>query len=210
MVINGVGASMTAVVVVIIATTKFTHGAWISILLMLTLILAFALVRRHYAWFEETVRVEEGELRPRMPEAAPTLRRAARQRVVMPVGDIDKIALAAVDFARALSGKVTAVHLVDDREEADEYRARWEEMIPDTPLLIVESPYRAFAAPMLAYVESLERAEPDVHITVVLPHFVPRHWWERLLHDQDALGLKPHLRKRPRVGVVDFPYRLEE
>jgi amino acid transporter len=210
MVINGVGASMTAVVVVIIATTKFTHGAWISILLMLTLILAFALVRRHYAWFEETVRVEKDDLRPRMPEAAPTLRRAARQRVVMPVGEIDKIALAAVDFARELSGKVTAVHLADDREEADEYRARWEEMIPDIPLLIVESPYRAFAAPMLAYVESLERAEPDVHITVVLPHFVPRHWWERLLHDQDALGLKPHLRKRPRVGVVDFPYRLEE
>jgi hypothetical protein len=205
-----VGASMTAVVVVIIATTKFTHGAWISILLMLTLILAFALVRRHYAWFEETVRVEKDELRPRMPESAPTLRRAARQRVVMPVGDIDKVALAAVDFARELSGRVTAVHLVDDREEAEEYRARWEKMIPDIPLLIVESPYRAFVAPMLAYVESLERAEPDVRITVVLPHFVPRHWWERLLHDQDALGLKPHLRKRPRVGVVDFPYRLEE
>jgi amino acid transporter len=210
MVINGVGASMTAVVVVIIGFTKFTHGAWISILLMLTLILAFALVRRHYAWFEETVRVEKEDLRPRMPEAASTLRRAARQRVVMPVGDIDKIALAAVDFARELSGKVTAVHLADDREEADEYRARWEKMMPDIPLLIVESPYRAFAAPMLAYVESIERAEPDVHITVVLPHFVPRHWWERLLHDQDALGLKPHLRKRPRVGVVDFPYRLEE
>jgi amino acid transporter len=210
MVINGVGASMTAVVVVIIGFTKFTHGAWISILLMLTLILAFALVRRHYAWFEETVRVEKDELRPRMPEAAPTLRRAARQHVVMPVGEIDKIALAAVDFARELSGKVTAVHLADDREEADEYRARWEKMLPDIPLLIVESPYRAFVAPMLAYVESVERAEPDVHITVVLPHFVPRHWWERLLHDQDALGLKPHLRKRPRVGVVDFPYRLEE
>jgi amino acid transporter len=210
MVINGVGASMTAVVVVIIGFTKFTHGAWISILLMLTLILAFALVRRHYAWFEQTVRVEKDELRPRMPEAAPTLRRAARQHVVMPVGEIDKIALAAVDFARELSGRVTAIHLADDREEADEYRARWEKMIPDIPLLIVESPYRAFVAPMLAYVESVERAEPDVHITVVLPHFVPRHWWERLLHDQDALGLKPHLRKRPRVGVVDFPYRLEE
>ena len=210
MVINGVGASMTAAVVVIIVTTKFTHGAWISILLMLTLILAFALVRRHYAWFEETVRVEKDDLRPRTPEAAPTLRRAARQHVVMPVGDIDKIALAAVDFARELSGRVTAVHLADDREEAEEYRARWEKMLPDIPLLIVESPYRAFVAPMLAYVESLERAEPDVHITVVLPHFVPRHWWERLLHDQDALGLKPHLRKRPRVGVVDFPYRLEE
>jgi amino acid transporter len=208
--INGVGAVATAVVAVIIATTKFTHGAWISILLMLALILAFALVRRHYAAFEETMRVEEGELRPRMAEAAPSLRRAARQHVVLPVSEIDKTALAAVDFAREFSGKVTAVHLVDDKEEAEEYRARWEEMIPDVPLLIIESPYRAFVAPMLAYLESVERAEPDVRITVVLPHFVPRHWWERLLHNQDALGLKPHLRKRPRVAVIDFPYRLEE
>jgi hypothetical protein len=128
----------------------------------------------------------------------------------MPVGEIDKIALAAADFARELSGRVTAVHLAGDREEAEESRARWEKMIPDVPLLIVESPYRAFVAPMLAYVESVERAEPDTRITVVLPHFVPRHWWERPLHDQDALGLKPHLRKRHRVGIVDFPYRLEE
>jgi len=210
MVINGVGAAATLVVAVIVATTKFTHGAWISILFMLVLILAFALVRRHYDWFEETLRVEKDELRPRTPETVPTLRRAARQHVVMPVGEINKVALAAVDFARKLSGKVTAVHLADDREEAEEFRARWEKMIPDIPLLIVESPYRAFVAPMLAYVESVERAEPDVRITVVLPHFVPRHWWERLLHNQDALGLKPHLRKRPRVAVIDFPYRLEE
>jgi hypothetical protein len=172
--------------------------------------LLFTLIRHHYDWFEQAMRVEKGELRPRMPEAVPTLRRAARQQVVIPVGDIDKVALAAVDFAHELSGKVTAVHLAEDREEAEEYRARWEKMIPDVPLLSIESPYRAFVAPMLAYVESVERAEPDVRITVVLPHFVPRHWWERFLHDQDALGLKPHLRKRPRVGVVDFPYRLEE
>jgi amino acid transporter len=209
MVINGVGAAATAVVAVIIASTKFTHGAWISILLMAVLVLMFALIGRHYEWFERAVRVEKGEFRPRMPEAAPTLRRAARQHVVMPVGDIDKMTLAAVDFVRELSGKATAVHLADDREQAEEFRARWEKMIPDIPLLIIESPYRAFVAPMLAYVESVERAEPDVHITVVLPHFVPRHWWERLLHNQDALGLKPHLRRRPRVGVIDFPYRLE-
>jgi hypothetical protein len=210
MVINGVGASMTAVVVVIIATTKFTHGAWISILLMAVLVLMFALIGRHYGWFERAVRVEKGEFRPRMPDGVSTLRRAARQHVVLPVGEINKMTLAAVDFARELSGKATAVHLADDREEAEEFRARWEKMIPDIPLLIVESPYRAFVAPMLAYVESVERSEPDVRITVVLHHFAPRHWWERLLHNQDALGLKPHLRKWPRVGVVDLPYRLEE
>jgi hypothetical protein len=83
-------------------------------------------------------------------------------------------------------------------------------MVPDVPLLIIESPYRALVAPMLAYVASLQRAEPGVNITVVLPGFVPRHWWERPLHNQDLLRLKPQLTKRLGVRVIDLPYRLEE
>jgi hypothetical protein len=210
MVINGAGAAATAVVVTIIASTKFTHGAWISILLMLALMLMFTLVRRHYDWFEEEMRPEERALPSGMPRAMPMERLPVREHIVVPVERLDKVSAAAIAAARQLSGRITVVHLAADREEGEEFRARWEKMIPGVPLLIIESPYRAFVAPILAYVESLERAEPDVRIRVVLPHFVPRYWWERLLHNQDALGLRPHLRKRPRVAVVDFPYRLEE
>ena len=128
----------------------------------------------------------------------------------MPVDAINKVSLAAIAFARELSGRATAVHITDDREEAEELRVRWERLIPDVRLLIIESPYRAFVAPMLAYVGSLQRAEPGVPIAVVLPSFVPRHWWERPLHNQDVLRLKPHLRNQPGVRVIDFPYRLEE
>jgi amino acid transporter len=208
--INGVGAVATAVVVMIIASTKFTHGAWISILLMLALIVLFALIRRHYDWFEEELRPEEGAPLPGPRRAVETEGLPAREHIVVPVQTLDKMSAAAIAAARELPGRMTAVHLAADREEGEEFRARWEKMIPGVPLLIIESPYRAFVAPMLAYVDSLERAEPDARIRVVLPHFVPRHWWERLLHNQDALGLKPHLSKRPRVTVVDFPYRLEE
>ena len=129
---------------------------------------------------------------------------------MVPVDSLNKVSLAAIAFVRELSGRVTAVHVTDDREEAEELRVRWEKLIPDVPLLIIESPYRAFVAPMLAYVGSLQRAEPGVTITVVLPGFVPRHWWERPLHNQDVLRLKPYLRKRPGVRVIDLPYRLEE
>lgn len=208
--INGGGAAATAVVALIIASTKFTHGAWISILLMLALMFLFTRIRRHYDWFEEAVRAEEATSLPDIPTMVPAERPPTREHIVVPVDSIDKVSLAAIAFVRELSGRATAVHITDDREEAEELAARWEKLVPDIPLLIIESPYRAFVAPMLAYVGSLQRAEPGVNITVVLPGFVPRRWWERPLHNQDVLRLKPHLKGRPGVRVVDLPYRLEE
>jgi amino acid transporter len=208
LVINGVGAVATAVVTVIIVSTKFTHGAWISILMMLLMMATFTLIRRHYERVERELEVEEGGLPLGMPAALPAERLPWRQHVVVPVGELNRISLAAIGFARELSSRITAVHVTDDREEAEAFRARWEEFVPDVPLLVIESPYRAFVAPMLAYVESLEQADEDAGITVVLPGLIPRHWWERFLHNQEVLRLKPHLKKRPRVRVVDFPYRL--
>jgi amino acid transporter len=207
--VSGVGAVATAVVAVIIATTKFTHGAWISILLMGLLILLFTRIRRHYDWYEEAVRAEEFTP-PDIPTTVPADRPPTREHIVVPVDTIDKVSLAAIAFVRELSGRATAVHITDDREAAEDLRARWEKLSPDVPLLIIESPYRAFVAPMLAYVGSLQRAEPGSKITVVLPGFVPRHWWERPMHNQDVLRLKPHLKNRPGVRVIDLPYRLEE
>jgi amino acid transporter len=210
MAINCVGAAMTAVVAVVIAGTKFTHGAWISILLMLALMLLFTRIRRHYDWFDEAVSPDEVTPVSAILETVPAERPPTREHIIVPVDSINMVSLAAIAFVRELSGRATAVHVTDDREEAEELRARWEKLVPDIPLLIIESPYRAFVAPMLAYVASLERAEPGVKITVVLPGFVPRHWWERTLHNQDVQRLKPYLKKRPGVKVIDLPYRLEE
>jgi len=210
MAVNGVGAAMTAVVALIIAGTKFTHGAWISILLMLALMLLFTRIRRHYDWFDEAVRAEEVTPPSAIPTTAPAKRPPTREHIVVPVDDVNKVTLAAIAFVRDLPGRVTAVHVTDDSGAAEHLRGRWEKMAPDVRLLVIESPYRAFVAPMLAYVGSLQRSEPGVPIAVVLPSFVPRHWWEGPLHDQDVLRLKPHLSRRPGVRVIDFPYRLEE
>lgn len=210
LVINGVGAVVTAVVALIIGGTKFARGAWISILMMLLLMLLFTLIRRHYDWFDAKVRTNGPAPAPPPPTRVPLEQVPARAHVVVPIDTINKVSLAAVSFARELGTKITAVHTTDDREQAEELRARWVERVPDVPLLVIESPYRAFVAPMLTYVELLEKTEPDVRIIVVVPSFVARHWWERLLHNQDAVRLKPHLKKRPRVRVVDFPYRVED
>jgi len=205
--INAVGAVATGVVTVVIVGTKFVHGAWISILMMMLLMALFTLIRRHYDRVEGELKVEEGSLLADIPAAMPAERLPWRVHVVVPVDSLNRITAAAIRFSRELSSMITAVHITDDREEGERFREQWEREVPDVPLLLIESPYRAFVAPMLAYVESLERAEPDVGITVVLPGLVTRHWWERLLHNQDVRRLKPHLEKRPRVRVFDFPYR---
>ena len=205
LVINGVGAIATASVAVIITTTKFTSGAWISIIAMGSLVVMFALIRRHYDWFQRRIAVDEKSLPVGVPAAVST--EAPRDHVVVPVDGLNEIALGAISMAREISSMVTAVHLTDDREQAEELRQKWERAVPDVPLLIVESPYRAFVAPMLAYLERLHEQE-RLRITVILPTFVPRHWWERILHNRDVLRLRRFLKNRIGVRVVDFPYQL--
>jgi amino acid transporter len=208
--LNGFGAIATAVVVVIVGLTKFTEGAWISVIAMLTMFTAFALIRHHYDWFEQKMHVDESELHVGVPSAVPVERGGPRDHVIVPVDSINKISLGAIGIAREISSLVTAVHLTDDKEQAEVFRKRWSEAVPDVPLLLIESPFRAFVAPLLAYVESLQRAEPHRRITVVLPSFEARHWWERLLHNRDVLRLRPFLRERAGIRVVDFAFRRRE
>ena len=204
--LNGFGAVATGVVVIIVGATKFTEGAWISVLAMLSLFTLFTLIRRHYRWFEERIKPDERELGSGMPAAVPVEPGGPRNHVLVPVDGINKISLGAVGMARALSSLVTAVHLTDDRARAEEFRERWNEAVPDVPLLLIESPYRAFVAPMIAFVESLERSEPGRRISIVLPSFAARHWWERLLHSHDVSRLRRCAKALKTVRVVEFPY----
>ena len=205
--ISALGAVVTAVVAVIILGTKFTHGAWLSVLMMIALMVMFALIRRHYDWFQRKIAVDEGDLPVGVPAAVAV--DSPREHVIVPVDGVNKISLGAIGVAREISNRVTAVHITDDPELAEKFAKQWERAVPDIPLLIIESPYRAFVAPMLRYLERLDELE-EQRITVILPTFVARHWWERILHNRDVLRLRPFLKDRPGVRVVDFPYRLYE
>ena len=121
---------------------------------------------------------------------------------------LDRAALNAVEFARSISGDVTAVHITDDRGEAEEMQRRWLEGMPDVELVVLESPYRALVAPLLTYLDARESHDPDRPLTVVLPEFVPRRLWENLLHNQAALRLKLRLFGRRNTVVVDVPYHV--
>ena len=120
----------------------------------------------------------------------------------------------AINGARTFGRDILAVYIAQDAEEAAELRARWERQIPGVPLVIVESPYRALTGPLLAYLDVLDRAHPpdqEQPITfVVIPEFVARHWWERILYNQSVRRLRTALLGRPHTVVVNVPYQRED
>jgi hypothetical protein len=129
-------------------------------------------------------------------------------RVVVPVSRLDRATIEALTYARSISTDVTAVHVADDPQELEEMKRQWQRWGAAVKLVIVESPYRALMAPLLAYIDAADRNDPDRPTTVVLAEFVPRHLWEYPLHNQMALRLKLRLFFRPNTVVIDVPYHL--
>ena len=138
------------------------------------------------------------------------LPRLAVPQVVVPIARLDRAALRALAYARAISSDVTAVHVTYDRAGAERMRERWALRQDGVPLVVIESPRRALIPPLLAYIDARQRQDGERPIAVVLSEFVPRRFWEYLLHNQTALRLKVRLFFRPNTVVVDVPYHLAD
>jgi amino acid transporter len=197
-IINGIGAISTFIVLLVVAVTKFTHGAWIVMALIPVLVFAFRSIHRHY-------QNAANELQAQTPLDPGEI----KHTVIVPIAAINRIAKQTLAYARSISDNVTAVHITDDEEEIQEMRKRWAELGTDIPLVIIESPYRALIGPLIAYIDEVDSQRPDDTITIVLPEFVARHWWEQVLHNQSALRIKAALLFRPGTVVTSVPYHLE-
>jgi len=204
MIINGVGAVGTGIVVVIAGGTKFTHGAWIVLLAIPILVAICVQIGRHYRRVGAQLEIRAGDF----DELRTTPPGSSSQTVIVPVEGLDRAVLRTIEYARSSSQNVTAVHITNDVKEAETLRAEWEKTIPDVPIVIVESPHRALVAPFLAYVDAVDRAHPQGRITVVLPEFVPAHGWQSFLHNQPATRLRRAVSKRPNTAVANVLYQL--
>jgi len=199
-VINGVGAVATGIVTIVIAITKFVHGAWLVVLLIPLLIGMFYAIHTHYKRLEGARRAET----PLLPEEVVV-------RAVVPVGEVSVPARQALAYARAIArddGHVVAVHVTDDVAAAEGIRRQWEEWEPGVELVIIESPYRSLTGPLLAYIDALQESNPRDTITVIIPELVASRWWEHLLHNQTALRLKANLLFHPGIVVANVPYHV--
>jgi amino acid transporter len=203
--VNGFGALLTTVVLVIVVFEKFAGGAYLVVILIPTLVAMMLFIHLQY-------RKSSAELavRPDLVFHAPT----RAERVLVPVPGITRAVVHAVNVGRSIARDVQAILVSDEPEEAAAIRKRWEHQMPDVPLVIVESPYRALVAPILAYLDVLDRARPsdtETPITfVVIPEYVAKSWWERLLYNQSAKRLRQVLLGRPHTVVVNVPYRRDE
>jgi len=199
-VINGFGTVVTGTVLLVVAITKFTLGAWMVLILLPVLVALLYAVNRHYRAVQDALVLSGGE--QRIPVfGAPV--------VIVPVARLDRAAIQALAFARSVSPNVKAVHISTSRESADEFRARWRRLGIEIPLDVVESPFRSLVPPLLRYIDAIDKSD-DRPITVVVSEFVPRHWWEWLLHSQTAFRLKAALLFRPNTIVVDVPYHFSD
>lgn len=198
--INAVGATLTALVLVIVLLTKFTHGAWLVVIAMPLLFLGMKGVRRHYDQVAEQVAVARGAT-PRTP---------ARHHVLVLVSAVHAPTLKAIGYARGLRpDTLTAVTVAADARDATRLREAWAEHDTGLPLEILHSPYREVVGPILAHVEELAAHSATEVLSVVIPEYVVGHWWEQPLHNQNALRLKARLLFTPGVAVIDVPYLLK-
>jgi amino acid transporter len=198
--VNGFGAFCTAVVTLVFAITKFQDGAWIVIVLTPTLVWLFFRIHRHYRHLAQQLSLNDYGAPPRM----------TRHRVIMPFSGVHRGTMAALRYARALSEDVTALYVAMDEHEAQKVRDRWESWGEGVRLVILESRYRLLIEPILEYLEQiLAQRQPDEIITVVVPHFVPRHWLANALHTQAATLLRLALLFRPGIVITDVPYLVD-
>ena len=199
LVINSLGATTTAIVTLIFAITKFADGAWIIVLLLPTIVISFYAVHRHYVSLAQDLSLEHyGQPPP-----------SRRHRVIMPVSGIHQGTLQALDYALSLSRDVTAVHVAIDPEQTQKLRHKWSGWGKGVRLVVIESPYRTFLEPFLEYVNELtEILQPNERLTIVVPQFIPRHWWHNLLHTQTAFWLRFMLLNKQGVVITEVPYQV--
>jgi amino acid transporter len=200
MVINTFGTIVTGTVLVVVAYTKFFYGAWMVLVVMPVLVGLLYAINRHYTTVHDALTLD------RPDEPIPVLKPPV---VIIPVARLDRATLQAVAFARSISPTVRAVHIASTAESAEEFARRWRRWTTEVPLDVIESPYRSLLQPLLRYIERIDERD-DRPITVVLAEFVPRNWWEWILHSQTALRLKLSLLFRPNTIVIDIPYHTED
>jgi amino acid transporter len=199
MLINGTGAVLTFIILIIVAITKFVLGAWIVVLLIPMVVGFFSVIHWHYTRVAKQLRVVPNQLPPIKIE----------QLVLVPIDDVNYASLRAMSFARSLTKEVTAVHISTNAEHTEKIKQRLTLYAPDVKLVIIDSPYRAFVRPLISYIDAVHARKPDAFITIILPEFITARWWEGFLHNRTAGRLRTAFEKHPNVAVVLIPYLLE-
>ncbi len=195
--VNAVGAATTGLVMVVIAATKFTHGAWIVVILIPLLVAVFVAIHRHYDDVAGQLTLEG--VTPEPP---------VEVTVLVLVGDLHRGVLHALQYARALSPTVKGLYVETNPDRTRKLEEKWGKYVDGIPLVVLTSPFRSLLGPFLEYLDHLQAMGDNHVVTIVIPEFIPARWWQHLMHNQTALVIKGALLFRKGVVVVDVPFHL--
>lgn len=201
MIINAIGAIMTAIGTVVVFTTKFTQGAWALAIIIPTISILMYRVQKHYDFVNRQLKVDNF-----MSHYHPSTSQDSGLFVVL-AGSMNRSVLKALNYANLLSSNVVALHVSTEDDQGEKLRQEWETSGIDVPLVVVHSPYRDLVTPVEEYVSAREaELSPGDVLTVVLSRFVEIHWFDNFLHNQTAYFLSQQLKTHRNVATVSVPY----
>lgn len=203
--VNGLGALTTFLVMQVIVVTKFSHGAWVVVIILPMMVVLFHAIHRHYIRVKSKLAMSRTEFQPHR-----------RNRVVVLISGIHAGVVTALNYAKLIAerGEVEAL-TVDfpnehghDSKALEKLQADWPNYCEGVPLRVIRSPFRKIVEPIIDELDRMRRVEPEYTFTVIIPEFVTRHWWEHILHNQTALRIKATLLMKPKTIVISVPYHL--
>ncbi|TFC46594.1 APC family permease [Cryobacterium sp. TMT1-21] len=197
--INGFGALLTGVVLIVVTITKFTHGAWLVFVLMPVLFTLMLGVNRYYRDVAKEIEVD-----------SETTFGSQGDHAIVLVGKMQKPVLKALDYAIAARHEsIEAVHISIDNEETKELKRAWVKQNIQVPLHIVQSPYRDISWPLISYIKDRREDHGSEVVTVYTPIYIVGHWWESLLHNHKARRLRQKLMLVHGVTIALVPWLLD-
>lgn len=198
--VNGFGAIITGVVTIVIAVTKFTHGAWFILVLIPVMVYAFSTVHKHYLDVKKQLDFDNYHHREGL-----------QHKIIIPAASLTNVVANTVDYAKLLSDDVKVVHICTDKEFTEKFIKKYEAWNPGIELVILDSPYRSVMDPLVDYIidKDKNKAEGEV-VTVLIPEFVTIRWWHRFLHNQTGLLLQNMLVFETDVVVTTVPFHLRD
>lgn len=198
--INGFGAVLTAVVMVVFAYTKFADGAWIIVFLVPTLVFVFFRIHHHYKDLAKELSLEDFGAPPRIK----------RNRILLPIGGVHRGILHALRYTRSLSDDITALYVSVDPVEEEKVRRKWDRWGDGVRLHVIASPYRRLIEPLLEYIDEMSSdLQSQEMLTIVVPHFVPSNPANNALHMNTATFLRSALLSRENIVVMEVPYHVK-
>lgn len=197
--VNGVGAVVTGIVLLVVAATKAHEGAWIIILLIPVHVWFFRASKKHY-----------DEVGRQLSIKGWTPSGTQQNTVLIPISGVHRAVVQAVDYAQTLSEDVRAVYVSVDPAATAAVQRDWDTWQRGVQLVVLESPYRSLMEPLLEYIDAIQRDAPEGYVTVVLPEFVPARWWHHVFHNQSALLIKAALLFKERTVVTSVPFHLSK